>query len=263
MRRVERAHRLLADFLEAIGDYTSNLAAVVEFDPETCWTELRLTIADDADPVPMALIMGDALHNLRSALDYLVWQLVLEAGNQPSKTNCFLIAETEYTWKSNHAAKLAGVDPAWIEQIQKHQPFEAPVPGEHWLARLERMNNVLKHRLVPPSVSQAKGLGIPIVQRAGVTYDCDFAEGRLDHGSVFFRVRGNDSQPVEIAESAQVLWRISFDDQETGEWDLAPMLQEVESLLSDFASAFWPNRYPSWSSAYLAVRARKPSMVRS
>lgn len=42
----------------------------------------------DAPPsLLLAVIAGDCLHNLRSALDHLAWALVLENGGEPSDTN--------------------------------------------------------------------------------------------------------------------------------------------------------------------------------
>lgn len=42
-------------------------------------------------PLLCSVICGDAIHNLRSALDHLVWQLVLAEGNKPDRWNQFPI----------------------------------------------------------------------------------------------------------------------------------------------------------------------------
>jgi hypothetical protein len=41
-----------------------------------------------------ALIIGDALHNLRSALDHLYYQVVLACGGKPTKWTIFPIRDT-------------------------------------------------------------------------------------------------------------------------------------------------------------------------
>src|SRR5258706_982604 len=48
-------------------------------------------------PVPnsIPLIVGDCLQNLRTALDYLAWELVLFAGNNPTKQTAFPVCESE------------------------------------------------------------------------------------------------------------------------------------------------------------------------
>ena len=58
------------------------------------WTESNpLFNFLDPDPVPeqISLIAGDCLQNLRSSLDYLVWELVEAAGTEPSKRTHFLL----------------------------------------------------------------------------------------------------------------------------------------------------------------------------
>jgi len=48
-------------------------------------------------PVPLRLIVGDALHNLRSALDHLAWQLVEAGGGTPTRYTAYPIMETNTT----------------------------------------------------------------------------------------------------------------------------------------------------------------------
>jgi len=57
-----------------------------------------------AKPVPedLSVIIGDVVHNLRSALDHLAWQLVEAGGGSPSKDTFFPIC-----WGSNAAQQYA------------------------------------------------------------------------------------------------------------------------------------------------------------
>src|SRR5258708_16555502 len=51
---------------------------------------------EEVKPVPndIALILGNAIHNLRSALDHLAWQLVEAGGGTPIKKTPFSLFET-------------------------------------------------------------------------------------------------------------------------------------------------------------------------
>ena len=53
-------------------------------------------------PIPedFPLIIGDALQNLRTALDHLVWQLILSNGGTPKTTSGFPIMESAEKYKS-------------------------------------------------------------------------------------------------------------------------------------------------------------------
>src|SRR3989304_6763196 len=56
-----------------------------------------VVISDPMPTIPNArfsVIVGDILHNIRSALDHLVWQLVLRDGHEPTTRNEFPIYES-------------------------------------------------------------------------------------------------------------------------------------------------------------------------
>jgi hypothetical protein len=81
------------------------------------------------EPVParLTLLMGDCLQNLRSSLDYLVWELVLAAKNQqPSKDNMFPICITpEGFKKALNGRRLEGVNSTAADLIGWFQPHRA------------------------------------------------------------------------------------------------------------------------------------------
>src|SRR5579863_1060828 len=51
-------------------------------------------VVDSPIPARFGLIIGDILQNLRSSLDYLIWELVLAANCEPNKNNMFPICST-------------------------------------------------------------------------------------------------------------------------------------------------------------------------
>ncbi len=48
-------------------------------------------LSDEPPPPHISLICGDAVHNMRCALDHMIWQLVLREGNRPNQFNAFPI----------------------------------------------------------------------------------------------------------------------------------------------------------------------------
>ena len=58
---------------------------VTHFDPDTGEKALSLKILKEPKNPEWGLILGDMVHNLRSALDHLVWQLVLLNGEKPRR----------------------------------------------------------------------------------------------------------------------------------------------------------------------------------
>jgi hypothetical protein len=96
----------------------------------------------------LGLIVGEFAHNLRAALDNLVWQLVLLRGGSPTRNTQFPIYESRERYESSRWT-LRGVgadDRAVIESVQPFQYGErAP---QAYLSLLAWLNNVDKHRFV-------------------------------------------------------------------------------------------------------------------
>src|SRR5262245_38750186 len=76
--------------------------SVPQFDPVTGWY-IVYAIVDEDPPERLGVILGDVLHNTRSALDHLVWQLVILNRGTPkggARGNAFPAARTEDAWRT-------------------------------------------------------------------------------------------------------------------------------------------------------------------
>jgi hypothetical protein len=75
-------------------------------------------IVKSPPPLRLGVIVGDVAHNARSALDHLVWQLVILNGATPSQDNAFPMAFTEGAWKvAIKSGRLEGVSSAHVATI--------------------------------------------------------------------------------------------------------------------------------------------------
>lgn len=101
-------------------------------------------------PIPsrFPLIIGDCLQNLRSSLDYLVWELVLAANNASGKDHMFPICSTSDSFKSQLGrGRLGGVHTDAVVEIEALQPFQLGQDFDKailWV--LDDFCNVNKHR---------------------------------------------------------------------------------------------------------------------
>lgn len=113
-------------------------------------------LLDELPPLRLSLICGDAVHNLRTALDHLVWQLVLTEGNEPGKWNSFPIYSDPKAFtrdarsrkKKRGPGPLEGIDPngeAWAV-IEGAQPYRADNPRANPLSMLHELDVIDKHR---------------------------------------------------------------------------------------------------------------------
>ncbi len=95
-------------------------------------------------PVDVVAAAGDVVHNLRSALDHLAFQLVLVgSGKEPSRRIEFPIAKDFATYESTKARKVEGMRQEAIEAIDRLKPYQG---GNDLLWRLHELDNIDKHR---------------------------------------------------------------------------------------------------------------------
>jgi hypothetical protein len=100
--KVERAKLHQADLAQRLAAVLGpdKQHFVLEPDPQTGWYALRVFGVPAIDPM-WRTIIGDCLHNLRSALDHLAWRLVHLAGKKPTDGDMttFPISDSPFTKK--------------------------------------------------------------------------------------------------------------------------------------------------------------------
>jgi hypothetical protein len=152
--KIARAHEHIEQFeLEELTWCNSDAYRIVrEFDYDTSPHVLNICyrIVDVRDvPATVLTVIGDALFNLRSALDHLAHQLVVASGGKPTRWTAFPI----YSSPFNEKGKLrkfgiaGGVTPIALADVERLQPYAPPGFGpEHPLSVLQELNNADKHR---------------------------------------------------------------------------------------------------------------------
>jgi hypothetical protein len=105
-------------------------------------------------PLRFGVLMGEFIHNLRSTLDHLVWQLALSGTDTPSNRLQFPIYTTEpKKWDSIAADRLNAVPDEAVALIRQMQPFHADHPEATALAVIQALSNEDKHRVILETVS--------------------------------------------------------------------------------------------------------------
>lgn len=98
------------------------------------------------------MLLGDYLHNVRSALDHLVCQLALLDGAPGCETTQFPITSSHGNYVSQEPRWLRGVSPGHRADLERLQPYHAGARmNDHLLMILDEFSNVDKHRVVHPA----------------------------------------------------------------------------------------------------------------
>jgi hypothetical protein len=103
-------------------------------------------------PPQISAIAGDVIHNLRSVLDHMVWQLVLANNGTPTPgVTGFPVSNSPQEHTSRKfRGKIEGVGPDVIDAIDTLKPYYG---GDEAVWRLHGLNNRDKHRLLLSAVS--------------------------------------------------------------------------------------------------------------
>lgn len=103
------------------------------------------------------LIVGDAVHDLRSALDHLMWQLAIKhLGRTPTKSEApnIQFPEIRKLGDFHRSRFLRYVSPSDIDRLKAFQPYRRLKKGQlHPLPKLVKLSNIDKHRKIHLLVS--------------------------------------------------------------------------------------------------------------
>jgi hypothetical protein len=144
--KTERAKKHINDLYSAIRTFCESdpYPVIIEDDPQTGDRVFRVR-ESRAVPAVISAMLGDAIHNLRSVLDYLAWQLVLANHDTPGNWTAYPIFESVEKYESHKAGKVKGMSDVAVEMIDATKPYQG---GTDDLWRLHRLDNIDKHRLL-------------------------------------------------------------------------------------------------------------------
>lgn len=148
--KLERAQEQFHDLIARIQTYDASkpyeLPRHVNTETGKFWYEFRLKT-----PVPIewSVIVGEMVHNLRSALDHLVWQMIVrDTGSNPSHLSQFPIFHARSDYKARGEKYIRGVSTKGAAIIESLQPFSTGHGQADPLWHLCEISNWDKHRRI-------------------------------------------------------------------------------------------------------------------
>ena len=219
-------------------------------------TIFKIKVSEEI-PENFPAVIGDAVHNLRSALDHLVWSLVLVNGETPDERTQFPINYSLDSLEKAIPRTLKGVSDKAISAIKQLQPYKGGYgkPGNEILWALFDLDRIDKHRSIvlvgtvhtqtqlrfcvgnplqknfqwigPPIIAANQTLSGPV--KDGQTIAEITQSGLLPpevnlHGSVTFSIRFGEGSAVAGEPIAEVLPVIG---------------QHVQSIIDTFDQRFF------------------------
>jgi hypothetical protein len=171
------------------------------------------------------LILGDFIHNLATALDHLVWQLVRANGETPNWKNEFGVFLDPAKFDGVEGKKdFRGIHPQARALIRTIQPFspsnKGPTGNLHPLYLLRNLEIVDKHRLVHTVALAPEGATLTFREPLTPTRVemFDLSERVLEDGTEVCRVTSDFQPEMEVNSALSLLVLIK-------ETDLTPWLE--------------------------------------
>lgn len=140
-----------AAFYEGTADEGQPYKVRSEYRPAS--RQYVFTVAVLREPPPLlGLLLGDYAHNLRAALDHLVFQFALAAKGTGDFTQ-FPICSTHSNFVKKEGTWLKGIDPSHRAIIEQMQPYHARETEQdrHFLEVIAWLDNTDKHRVIHPA----------------------------------------------------------------------------------------------------------------
>jgi hypothetical protein len=148
LAKVERAKHHLQEVGAVLAAFFDTKPYVFAWrqDPRTRRVTYYLTSVTDVPP-EIAVLAGEVIQSLRSALDQLAYQLVLVGTGKPGPFThvYFPIFDSVEKYRGGKHGQTKGMDPRAIKAIDALQPYRG---GNDQLWQLHRLNIIDKHRLL-------------------------------------------------------------------------------------------------------------------
>lgn len=186
--KIERAKKHISDFDQEKAAFLGTNPYVVypQFVSEKNVTR-SILVRLPTIPVDLSLIVGDAAHGLRSALDYLACELVRSANVTP-KNVYFPICETAEKYKAESARKTRGMPAAAKEIIDRIAPYQG---GNDALWVLHLLDITDKHRLLITIGAQMAQTAQLKLSPEPTEFSVLFHSPELKEGDILGEVSGN------------------------------------------------------------------------
>jgi len=212
-RAYEHRNALESELVPVLSGERHQIQLSAKLDPDTGNHVFRVASMPESFRRRVAVIVGDLVHNLRSALDQLAWQLVLDYSGRPTKRGEIkrikfpIETDSQRLTRTHTFNKVSPSDQTLLDRAQPYNGLDDP--KLHGLTILEELSNRDKHQTLNPSLVVTNRGGVPDTQTNVAGFDIfrfwfTGAGESLEIGTEVFQTRivGTVDAEVEVAGHA-------------------------------------------------------------
>jgi hypothetical protein len=242
--KIQRAQEH-SDSLQAIvtpvvmGDEPDFVQLSAKLDPQSGYHVFRVAAIQEDQRLRVGIILGDIVQNLRSALDYLFWQLYCHYIRVPrtdgeAKGVQFPIEDgpERFGNKRVHFHKIPS--PQWAV-IDDAQPYNGADPSRDALRAIRELSNRDKHRALNPLLLQTYVVQFydeTLAARATTEFDFNEAARYLEVGAEVVRVGLPNEVDAEMEEAGHIAPDIQLPEMNTRMvFGVSVMMNRVQRII--------------------------------
>lgn len=162
-RKLQRAKEHISQLDAEVRSYFDSKPYLIVYEPHSEPGRMVARVNGDPKPLPanLPLMIGDAVHNLRSSLDHLAWQAV----GSPTADTAFPLFRDDRRpapkdLRNLVEKKLKGASNQVISAVIALEPYRGGKGDVLW--KLHQLDIFDKHRLLIPVVSVYSAVGIDL-----------------------------------------------------------------------------------------------------
>lgn len=230
------------------------------FDTKT-WEWIERFQIREPPPMRWGVILGDCVHNLRSALDHLICQLTLLNGgtmDDCAQTQFPIASKDEAQFEAMANYRIPGLSKKHRAIVKMTQPYRAgDRAASHPLSVLAELSNADKHRLINPTFSVVKSDAGSVLERLAQSYEGDGPSpveswwmlkrgSRLEHDAPWFRIvfdRAILTERVDVQMSGNPRLGIAFGEIGMDADSFRHVAEYVWRIIERFMRQFPETRY--------------------
>jgi hypothetical protein len=229
--KLRRAEEHIHAFGEESVPYLNSHFCHIDFKGDGDFRRYFLVV-DEPPPLRLSAILEDAVHNIRSSLDHLAWQLVLVNGQQPTNRTVFPIFETDAAYQKQKTLIVKGMPPKALTLIDELQPYfggRTPLNDPLWF--LYQLDNADKHRTLNLTQGRLVPAVVSIITQKSRVEPVTVAGGVVHNGAEVASFRLADFRLDEYVKvDGEGTSLITLDD--AGPWGQEPVVNLVVKALN-------------------------------